>query len=194
MPKRILQGVVVSDKNDKTIVVKVERRVHAPALQEVHSPSKKYHAHDEANACKGKVGDIVRIRECRAVVQAEALGSLVETPPRLPPKRSEQVKLSHDPDANQPRGRRQFRRPSRPVHQGAGRLQAQIRLVGDVIVVSIKEAIPRGRVKKGEVQGRRRAHRQGIRRADGSAIRFDRNAAVLINKQASRSAPASSDR
>ncbi|WP_439815709.1 50S ribosomal protein L14 [Zavarzinia sp. CC-PAN008] len=56
--------------------------------------------------------------------------------------------------------------------------------VGDIIVVSVKEAIPRGRVKKGDV------HRavivrtaKEIRRADGSAIRFDRNAAVLINKQ-----------
>jgi large subunit ribosomal protein L14 len=56
--------------------------------------------------------------------------------------------------------------------------------VGDVIVVSIKEAIPRGKVKKGDV------HRavivrtaKEIRRNDGSAIRFDRNAAVLINKQ-----------
>ena len=56
--------------------------------------------------------------------------------------------------------------------------------VGDVIVVSVKDAIPRGRVKKGEVQ---RAvivrTSKEIRRADGSAIRFDRNAAVLINKQ-----------
>lgn len=56
--------------------------------------------------------------------------------------------------------------------------------VGDIIVVSIKEAIPRGRVKKGEV------HRaiivrtaQGHRRVDGSKIRFDRNAVVMINKQ-----------
>ena len=56
--------------------------------------------------------------------------------------------------------------------------------VGDVIVVSVKEAIPRGKVKKGDV------HRavivrtaKEIRRADGSAIRFDRNAAVLLNKQ-----------
>jgi large subunit ribosomal protein L14 len=56
--------------------------------------------------------------------------------------------------------------------------------VGDVIVVSVKDAIPRGRVKKGEVQQAvivRTA--KEIRRADGSAIRFDRNAAVLINKQ-----------
>lgn len=56
--------------------------------------------------------------------------------------------------------------------------------VGDVIVVSVKEAIPRGKVKKGEVH---RAvivrTRRDIRRPDGSTIRFDRNAAVLINKQ-----------
>lgn len=56
--------------------------------------------------------------------------------------------------------------------------------VGDVIVVSVKEAIPRGRVKKGEVLRAvvvRTA--KDIRRTDGSVIRFDRNAAVLINKQ-----------
>lgn len=56
--------------------------------------------------------------------------------------------------------------------------------IGDVIVVSVKEAIPRGRVKKGEVLRAvivRTA--KEIRRDDGSAIRFDRNAAVLINKQ-----------
>jgi len=64
---------------------------------------------------------------------------------------------------------------------GAGRKFAS---VGDVIVVSIKEAIPRGKVKKGEVH---RAvivrTRRDIRRADGSTIRFDKNAAVLITKQ-----------
>ncbi len=56
--------------------------------------------------------------------------------------------------------------------------------VGDVIVVSIKEAIPRGRVKKGDVhQAVIVRTAKEIRRADGSGIRFDRNAAVLINKQ-----------
>ncbi|MBX6368689.1 MAG: 50S ribosomal protein L14 [Rhodospirillales bacterium] len=56
--------------------------------------------------------------------------------------------------------------------------------VGDVIVVSVKEAIPRGRVKKGDVhQAVIVRTAQAIRRPDGSAIRFDRNAAVLINKQ-----------
>ena len=65
-----------------------------------------------------------------------------------------------------------------------GGSQRRYATVGDVIVVSIKDAIPRGKVKKGEVQ---RAvvvrTRRDIRRADGSVIRFDRNAAVLIDKQ-----------
>ena len=63
MPKRILQGVVVSDKQDKTIVVKVERRYTHPVMKKTVRSSKKYHAHDETNACKA--GDIVRIEEAR---------------------------------------------------------------------------------------------------------------------------------
>lgn len=62
MPKRILQGVVVSDKMDKTVVVKVERRVMHPIYKKFIRRSKKYAAHDELN--QFKVGDIVRIREC----------------------------------------------------------------------------------------------------------------------------------
>jgi small subunit ribosomal protein S17 len=63
MPKRILQGVVVSDKNDKTIVVRVERRFTHPMMKKTVRRTKKYHAHDEANTAK--TGDIVRIEECR---------------------------------------------------------------------------------------------------------------------------------
>lgn len=63
MPKRILSGVVVSDKNDKTIVVEVERRFTHPLLKKTVRRSKKYHAHDEANTYK--VGDKVRIEEGR---------------------------------------------------------------------------------------------------------------------------------
>jgi small subunit ribosomal protein S17 len=61
MPKRILQGVVVSDKNEKTVVVNVERRFSHPVLQKTVRRSKKYKAHDETNA--HKVGDIVSIEE-----------------------------------------------------------------------------------------------------------------------------------
>jgi len=61
MPKRILQGVVVSDKNEKTVVVQVERRYTHPLLKKTVRRSKKYHAHDETNV--HKVGDRVRIQE-----------------------------------------------------------------------------------------------------------------------------------
>jgi small subunit ribosomal protein S17 len=63
MPRRILQGTVVSDKNEKTVTVLVERRFTHPLMKKTVRSSKKYRAHDEANVCKS--GDIVRIRECR---------------------------------------------------------------------------------------------------------------------------------
>jgi small subunit ribosomal protein S17 len=65
MPKRVLQGVVVSDKNAKTVVVEVERRFMHPVMGKTVRRSKKYHAHDENKAFKA--GDIVRIRECKPV-------------------------------------------------------------------------------------------------------------------------------
>ncbi len=63
MPKRILQGTVVSDTNDKTVVVLVERRFTHPLYKKTVRRTKKYHAHDENN--EFKVGDVVRIEECR---------------------------------------------------------------------------------------------------------------------------------
>lgn len=63
MPKRILQGTVVSDKQDKTVVVKVERRFTHPLLKKTVRRSKNYHAHDESNA--HKVGDTVSIVESK---------------------------------------------------------------------------------------------------------------------------------
>lgn len=74
MPKRILQGVVVSDKGDKTIVVSVERRVAHPVLKKVVRRSKKYHAHDEKN--QYKMGDAVLIEECRPVSKLKAWKAL----------------------------------------------------------------------------------------------------------------------
>ena len=64
MPKRILQGVVVSDKQDKT-VVSVERQVMHPVYKKIVKKSKKFAAHDENNQCK--VGDRVSIQECRPI-------------------------------------------------------------------------------------------------------------------------------
>ena len=65
MPKRVLQGVVVSDKNAKTVVVRVERRFIHPLIGKTVRRSKKYHAHDETKAYKA--GDVVRIRECKPI-------------------------------------------------------------------------------------------------------------------------------
>ena len=63
MPKRVLQGTVVSDANDKTVVVRVERRFTHPVMKKTVRRSKKYHAHDEANVAK--VGQVVWIvRNC----------------------------------------------------------------------------------------------------------------------------------
>ena len=65
MPKRILQGTVVSYKNDKTVVVKVERRFTHPLFKKTVRRSKNYKAHDEAN--KHKVGDQVFIQESKPI-------------------------------------------------------------------------------------------------------------------------------
>ena len=77
MPKRTLQGVVVSDKQDKTVVVRVDRRFTHPTMKKTIRRSKKYHAHDEKN--EFKIGDMVWIEERRplsklkrwAVIQGE---------------------------------------------------------------------------------------------------------------------------
>ncbi len=79
MPKRVLQGTVVSDKGDKTIVVNVERRLADPVMKKTVRKSKHYHAHDADNGAK--VGDIVTIRECRPISKLkswEVISSAVE--------------------------------------------------------------------------------------------------------------------
>jgi len=70
MPRRVLQGVVVSDKADKTVIVLVERRVMHPIYKKFIKRSKKYRAHDEGNAYK--IGDVVRIEECRPISKTKS--------------------------------------------------------------------------------------------------------------------------
>jgi small subunit ribosomal protein S17 len=76
MPRRVLQGVVVSDKADKTVTVVVERRLMHPLYKKFIKRSKRYHAHDEANTAK--TGDIVRIRECRPISKTKSWEILVD--------------------------------------------------------------------------------------------------------------------
>src|SRR5205085_2714025 len=124
MSKRVLQGVIVSDACDKTVIVRVERRVMHPIYKKFVTHSKKYAAHDENNSYRS--GDVVRIEESRPISKRKCW----------------------------------------------------------VVIGGPADAAPGGRVKKGDV------HRavivrtaKEIRRSDGSAIRFDRNAAVLITNQ-----------
>ena len=69
MSRRVLQGVVVGDKADKTVVVQVDRRIQHPLYKKFIRRSKKYPAHDEKNS--SKVGDRVQIRECRPLSKSK---------------------------------------------------------------------------------------------------------------------------
>jgi small subunit ribosomal protein S17 len=70
MPKRILQGVVVSNKADKTVTVKVDRRVTHPVYRKIVRVSKKYAAHDEQNRCQ--IGDTVKIQESKPISKTKS--------------------------------------------------------------------------------------------------------------------------
>ena len=70
MPKRILQGTVVSDKNEQTVTVLVERRFKHPLMHKTVRKSKKYRAHDPEN--QFKTGDTVRIRECPPISKTKS--------------------------------------------------------------------------------------------------------------------------
>ncbi|UNM06286.1 MAG: 30S ribosomal protein S17 [Holosporaceae bacterium] len=76
MSARVLKGMVVSDKSDKTVVVRVSRRFMHPIYKKYITKSKKFSAHDEANACK--LGDMVSIQECRPISKNKSWRVLTE--------------------------------------------------------------------------------------------------------------------
>src|SRR3546814_7589363 len=101
MPKRILTGTVVSDKGDKTVVVKVERKVKHPLYGKIIRRSKKYHAHDEDNAIKA--GETVRIEETKPISKLKTWKLLDKvdthskpaTPAAAPDRKSTRLNSSH---------------------------------------------------------------------------------------------------
>jgi small subunit ribosomal protein S17 len=100
MPKRILQGIVVSDKQDKTIVVRVERRVMHPIYKKFITRSKKYAAHDEDN--KFHVGDAVQIEECRPISKRKTwtvMGEAMGVAPGLARRRARAAEAGPDGEA-----------------------------------------------------------------------------------------------
>ena len=70
MPKKVLEGIVVSSKANKSITVVVERKFQHPVLQKVVKTKKKYHAHDENN--ESQTGDLVTIQECRPLSKSKS--------------------------------------------------------------------------------------------------------------------------
>ena len=96
MPKRTLQGVVVSDKQAKTVVVRVERRFTHPTMKKTVRRSKKYHAHDETNEYSDRRRGVDR--GAPADFQAQALGGRA----RRKETESRRMRAHHDSDANQP--------------------------------------------------------------------------------------------
>ena len=107
MPKRVLTGTVVSDKADKTVVVRVERRVKHPLYGKIIRLSKKYHAHDEANAFKA--GEQVRIEECAPISKLKTWTVL----DRIGVAKAEAVEIA-EPEALSPEAE-----PSQPAEEKA---------------------------------------------------------------------------
>ncbi len=77
MPRRVLEGSVVSDKGDKTVVVRIERRYMHPVYKKIITRSARYMAHDDAN--QFKVGDQISIRECRPLSKRKRWEVIVES-------------------------------------------------------------------------------------------------------------------
>jgi small subunit ribosomal protein S17 len=115
MPKRVLTGTVVSDKGDKTIVVRVERRVKHPLYGKIIKLSKKYHAHDAAN--EFHVGEIVRIEECAPISKLKTW-TVVD---RLGTAKIGAVEIS-DPEALAPEAPAE---PSKPAEEKAEKKPAK---------------------------------------------------------------------
>ncbi len=98
MPKRVLTGVIVSDKTDKTVVVNVERKVKHPLYGKIIRRSKKYHAHDEDNSFKA--GETVRIEETRPMSKLKTWKVLDKVETSTKPKAaSASVPASADAEA-----------------------------------------------------------------------------------------------
>ena len=172
---RTLTGIVVSDKNDKTIVVRVETLVKHPLLKKYVRRRKKFTAHDPMNECG--MGDKVKIVEFRPMSRNKRwhLVSIIEK--AVYGRTMIQVESTLQVADNS--GAKKV--ACIKVLGGSHRRYAS---VGDIIVVSVKEAMPHSKVKKGDVMKAvivRTA--KEVRRMDGSYIKFDGNAAVLLSNQ-----------
>ena len=163
MTKKILKGTVTSAKNNKTIVVEVTRKFKHPFYEKVIKRSKKYHAHDEKN--KFKEGEKVSIIESKPFRRKNLAGNGI------------MIQIQTELTVADNTGARRVE--CIKVLGGSKRRYAS---VGDIIVISVKDAIPKGKVKKGAVHKAVVVRtRKEIYRDDGSKVQFDKNAVVLTD-------------
>ena len=175
-PRKVREGLVVSDKMDKTVVVAVEDRVKHALYGKVLRRTSRLKAHDEANDCG--IGDRVQIMETRPLSRHQALArrgdpreGQVRKQARVIQQES-RLKVADNTGAKEILCIR--------VLGGSGRRYAGI---GDVIVATVKDAIPGGNVKKGDVVKAVIVRTvKERRRPDGSYIKFDENAAVILRQ------------
>ena len=167
MPKKILTGIVVSDKPNKTITVMVERKYSHPLLKKVIKVRKKYNAHDENN--KFKTGDKVSIIESKPFSKNKKFQVMGD--------KQIMIQVQTELQVADNTGAKKIE--CIKVLGGSKRRYASI---GDTIVIAVKEAIPKGKVKKGSVHKAVVVRvKKGIHRDDGSKVKFDNNAAVLVD-------------
>ena len=166
-------GLVVSDKMDKTVVVAIADRVAHPLYKKIVKRTYKLKAHDELNSCG--VGDRVRVMETRPLSK-DKRWRVVEIIEKAKSggvgmiQQESYLKVADNTGAKEIKTIR--------VLGGSKRKFGNI---GDVIVASVRKAAPGGTVKKGEVvKAVIVRSSKGVRRADGSYVRFDDNAAVII--------------
>ena len=163
-------GVVVSNKMDKSIVVAVKTQEKHPIYGKFVKKTTKFVAHDEKNECSE--GDTVRIMETRPLSKTKRW-RLVEIVEKTMIQQETRLQVADNSGAKEVLCIR--------VLGGTRRRYAK---VGDKIVVAVKSAIPGGDAKKGSVSKAVVVRtKKEIRRPDGSYIRFDDNACVLLNNQ-----------
>jgi large subunit ribosomal protein L14 len=165
---RTLTGRVVSNKMNKTIAVEIERLVKHPRYGKYIRRTTKLLAHDEAN--ESRHGDD---RGVSSAVALEELAARVRRGACIVIQLQSMLNAADNSGAK-----------TLMCIKVMGGTRRRYAAVGDLIKVSIKDAIPRGKVKKGEVYDAVVVRtRRGVRRPDGSLIKFDGNAAVLLTNK-----------
>ena len=175
--KAVVTGVVVADKMDKTVKVAIERQIRHDVYGKIQRRTSTFLAHDEKN--EAKIGDRVAITETRPLSRRKrwVVTSVVEKAKEIEEPVMIQMRSILDVADNS--GARKIAAIN-PIGGSTGRYAR----LGDIITASVKEATPDSNVKKGQVVKAVIVRtRKEQRRKDGSYIRFDRNAAVLVNDQ-----------